>query len=82
MASKYQSDAEYRARIKARNKEFQRCLREDSRRMDWLRSRLEGGASPTLAEIRAIVENDLYGTTLPNGLERRQDFTYCENEEL
>jgi hypothetical protein len=57
-------------------------MREDSRKMDLLRSKLEGGATPSLAEIRAIVDGELYGNTLPNGLERRPEFTYCENEEL
>jgi hypothetical protein len=78
-------DAAYRERVKARNKEFQQCLREDSRRMDWLRSKLQGGASPPLEEIRAVVNNDLYGATLPDGRERRLNYQYCvigDDEEL
>jgi hypothetical protein len=80
--SRYQMDPVYRAKVKARNKEFQQCLREDSRRMDWLRTKLNEDPPPTHDEIRTVVNDDPFGTTLPDGKKRRANYQYCDTEEL
>jgi hypothetical protein len=80
--SKYQTDEAYRNRVKQRNKDFQRCMREDSRRMDWFRVVFEEKEDPDLEFIREIVSGDKYGEELPNGKKRRPDFEYCQEEEV
>jgi hypothetical protein len=75
--SKYQLNAEDRERVKARNKEFQRCMREDSRRLDWIRAVFSEEESPPLDVIRDLVMDPRYGVTLPDNRSRRADFQYC-----
>jgi hypothetical protein len=79
--SKYQTDEVYRNKVKKRNKEFQKCMREDSRRMDWLRAAIEEKAEPDVDFLKAIVANDKYGDELPNGKKRRPDFEYCATDD-
>ena len=78
--NRYQNDPLYRERVKARNREFQKCLREDSRRMDWLRAVFYDEEEPALDIIRELIANPQYGVSLPDNRERRSAFQYCAPE--
>jgi hypothetical protein len=79
--SKYQTDEVYRNKVRKRNKEFQKCMREDSRRMDWIRAVFEEKEEPDLEFVKEIVGNEKYGNELPNGKKRRPDLEYCQSDE-
>ena len=78
--SRYQSDPVYREKVKARNKEFQKCLREDSRRLDWIRAVFHDEESPPIDVIRDLIEDPRYGATLPDNRQRRAAYQYCSSE--
>jgi hypothetical protein len=75
--SRYQNDPIYREQVKARNKEFQKCLREDSRRMDWLRAVFAEEEAPALDILKELIENPEYGASLPDQRQRRSAYQYC-----
>ena len=77
MANRYQNDPIYRERVKARNKEFQRCMREDSRRMDWVRAVFYDEENPPLDVIRDLINDPRYGVLLPDNRQRRMAYQYC-----